>query len=403
MPTPAELLAQSLAKLRTANRIDGTRASYRKDNPGEYVSVMVYLDGGPRPGNVTSDMGMGLLLEEDARRALAPPPPPPPSGVSYPASYFTGPLGNRNPVPPKKGCFLGAELSMPGGAITWPQHIARVQQREADMGRKYDFLMIQDLQVVWPDNKLQWINDHGSIPVANYLDLGRNVTDVKNGLADATVNAFADHYAAMNFTVMLRLYHEFDAPAGYVWSAVGREADFVLAWKRIVDMFRTRGATNVGFWWCPNEGVNRAVINACYPGDTYVDWVGSDIYNFDSSGHSSPIHAGFAEFWELVDYNVSYGDNPGLVTQHERWGPRKPFVISETGSVVGLSGAAAKGQWYRNIPAAARNMEWLCGVAPFDVDWNGAGDTLVDHPVSVPAVYDGFKAMAADPYFNTRT
>lgn len=84
MATPAELLEQSLAKFRTANRIDGTRASYRRDNPDEYVSVMAYLDGGPRPGNVTSDMGLGLVLEEDARRALGvvepPPPPPPPSG-----------------------------------------------------------------------------------------------------------------------------------------------------------------------------------------------------------------------------------------------------------------------------------------------------------------------------------
>lgn len=90
MATPAELIAQSLAHYREANRIDGTRASYRKDNPGEFVSVMAYLDGGPRPSNVTSDMGLGLVLEEDARRALdpaepspPPPPPPPPPGDAY--------------------------------------------------------------------------------------------------------------------------------------------------------------------------------------------------------------------------------------------------------------------------------------------------------------------------------
>lgn len=80
MATPEELLSQSLAKLRSAKRVSGTSASYKKDNPGEYTKVIGYLDGGPRPSGVTTDMGMGLLLEEDARRAIdvvAPPPPPP--------------------------------------------------------------------------------------------------------------------------------------------------------------------------------------------------------------------------------------------------------------------------------------------------------------------------------------
>ena len=79
MPTPQELLAQSLAKLQTANRIDGTKNSYRKDMPGEYGKVVTtYLNGGARPTGVTSDMGMGLMLAEDARRALAGTQPPEP-------------------------------------------------------------------------------------------------------------------------------------------------------------------------------------------------------------------------------------------------------------------------------------------------------------------------------------
>jgi len=82
MPDAAYLLAQSLAKFRNANRIDGTRASYRKDNPAEYAKVIAYLDGSTRPTGVTSEMGVAFLLEEDARRALGvvEPPPPPPAG-----------------------------------------------------------------------------------------------------------------------------------------------------------------------------------------------------------------------------------------------------------------------------------------------------------------------------------
>lgn len=344
----------------------------------------------------------------------APPPPPPSTGVTYPASYFTGPLGARNPLPPKKGAFLGAELGLgPGPAITWAQYPGHVAKREADMGRKYDWLMISDFEWIWGDQKLKWIHEHGSIPVANQLELNMSVTDVAAGRADAQIDRAADHYAAMDFVVMLRLWHEFDAPPNsqgyYTWSAVGREADYVRAWKRVVDRFKARGADNVGFWWCPNEGVRRDVINACYPGDAYVDWVGSDWYNFSrhDGGHSSPIHAGHAEFWELFDYNVPYGDNPGLQTQHERWGPRKPFVISETNTVWDPAFPLRKGDWYRGIPAAARNMEHLCGVGIFDLNFTNeasmSGDSEVDYPLSVPEVYEGFKAMARDPWFNTRS
>lgn len=77
MATPGELLAQSLAKFRSAKRVSGASASYKKDNPNEYVKVIAYLDGGARPSGVTTDMGMGLLLEEDARRALVVPSPSP--------------------------------------------------------------------------------------------------------------------------------------------------------------------------------------------------------------------------------------------------------------------------------------------------------------------------------------
>ena len=71
MPTPAQLLAQSLAALRDAKHFSHTSNSYRKDNPNEYAKVLAYLDGGVRPAGVTSEMGKHALLEEDVRRALS--------------------------------------------------------------------------------------------------------------------------------------------------------------------------------------------------------------------------------------------------------------------------------------------------------------------------------------------
>ncbi len=85
MATPEELLAQALAKFQTANRIDGSRNSFKKDSPLEYQSVVAYLNGGSRP-QVASDMGVALALTEDARRALGvivePEPEPEPTPTS---------------------------------------------------------------------------------------------------------------------------------------------------------------------------------------------------------------------------------------------------------------------------------------------------------------------------------
>jgi hypothetical protein len=87
-------LELALAALRQANRIDGTRASYRKDSPSEYLAVLAYLDGGARPtGNLTL-MGQGLVLVEDERRgpSLPPPPPPPGSKLSWAPPALNNPV-----------------------------------------------------------------------------------------------------------------------------------------------------------------------------------------------------------------------------------------------------------------------------------------------------------------------
>ena len=121
--TPAELLTQALAKLQTANRIDGTKNSYRRDNSAEYAAVVSYLQGGSRP-NATSDMGVELVGVEDARRALAvapePEPEPPPVGLSVDRATMK-PVGGTvlrqddgSAADPRPGLWGTIEAAMPG-------------------------------------------------------------------------------------------------------------------------------------------------------------------------------------------------------------------------------------------------------------------------------------------------
>lgn len=68
-------LNEALQHLLKASRISGTKNSYKKDNPTEYGLVKTYIDGGPRPANVTTEMGLGLREVEDVLRADPPLPP----------------------------------------------------------------------------------------------------------------------------------------------------------------------------------------------------------------------------------------------------------------------------------------------------------------------------------------
>lgn len=74
-------------------------------------------------------------------------------------------------------------------------------------------------------------------------------------------------------------------------------ADFVDAWKRVVDIFRKEGVTNVAWIWTPvgfppppqNWGRDPN-WQAYYPGDDYVDWVGADLNDWGKPNWIDPIY-----------------------------------------------------------------------------------------------------------------
>jgi Glycosyl hydrolase family 26 len=347
--------------------------------------------------------------------------------ASCPASYFSGPLGSNNLIPNKPGAFL---IDAYGGIGTsWAQFQTGVLQREADMGRAFDGIGIHyDGGGTWggvfgmvdpayfSPRREQWAHDHGSFPAVTWTP-NYTISQMNNGAADAIWAKAANYFKTYNFPIMLRPFHEFDLP--YVpWAAVPSSKNgnvnscggpFNAAWQRMVNIFKANGATNVGFWWTPFEGADRNCVNLSYPGDAYVDWVGSDIYNVCLVGRTdqwcTPLHSGWAQFRELFNYTAL---GSLLKDTHTTWGPRKPYVVGETATWYDANYPSYKGTWFRNIPTAAKNMKYLRGIMLFDQDVSAnaadgpLGNYRVDNPTSNPDVYAGFKQMAADPWFNTR-
>lgn len=330
---------------------------------------------------------------------------------TYPASFYTGPLGSNNPVPADTA---GALLIMWSGVTgnTSQQQRDFHAQRMADCGRTWDGVQFQGTGLdVGGSLGEDWIHSYGMLPIHTW-NPGASTATILAGGANAAIDAEINRMKAHSYVVMIRLMHEFNE-AGTAYYGLANPTQFVAAWRYIVNRFHTQGANNVGFWWCPSERMGnpeRANINACYPGDAYVDWIGSDRYNTDD-GFSWPYASGWATFDQIVHYD--YYTNPSAVSMYTQWSPVKPFVIGETGTKYSGSDANRKANWFREVDSVGKaHMPNLRGVAFFDIDTipDEPHDWRVDHNQtaaqggshgSVDAVsYQGFKDLAAVARWN---
>jgi hypothetical protein len=263
--------------------------------------------------------------------------------------------------------------------------------------------------------KEQWAKDGGARFVAVSWNPEFTIQQMNNGDADAVWAKAASYWKSFSpLPIMLRTLVEFNSPVpkysvipnssnGYVDSC---GAPFRSAWKRMVDTFQKNGATNVGFWYNPYEDDPKCLIDS-YPGDQYVDWAGTDSYSScavaETSCWNTPLHPGWASFGDLFNYRGSCPDGQCRPNEHDVFGPRKPFVIGETGTKYDYGHPSAKGDYYSSVAAAARSMKYLRGISFFDQDVSAVEPTnnwMVDAPKSDPQVYERFKALARDPWFN---
>jgi glycosyl hydrolase family 26 len=132
------------------------------------------------------------------------------------------------------------------------------------------------------------------------------------------------------------------------WSAASSPSDFVGYWRQIVTTMRGV-APGLRFDWCPTLGLGALPTEQAWPGDAYVDYVGSDVYDqaWGANGAVIPDHterwnhllaqpygldwlAGFAAAhgksitlpeWGAISRPDGHGggDNPYFIQQMHRW------------------------------------------------------------------------------------
>jgi hypothetical protein len=112
-----------------------------------------------------------------------------------------------------------------------------------------------------------------------------SLRSIASGVMDSYFRAEALKAAAWGHPLMFRFGHEMNGD-WYPWSirAPGNSpALYVAAWRHLREVFRKAGALNVQWVWSPNVDYGGVPFEAMYPGDSYVDWVALDGYNWGTA------------------------------------------------------------------------------------------------------------------------
>jgi hypothetical protein len=203
----------------------------------------------------------------------------------------------------------------------------------------------------FPGAEVQGLLDQGITPIITWESMynGYSRLDpvqprlnaIINGSFDWYIDAFATKIKSYSGTVILRILHEFEGD-WYPWSLTENSQDpakYVAAYRHIVDRFRSAGASNVKWMWCLNAEpkpyrIYNYVVN-CYPGDTYVDIVATDIYNHPDIGTPD---------WKSFRYTMA--ESYYYLAKHYA---HKEIYVCEVGCRERNSGEPAgsqtKGQW----------------------------------------------------------
>jgi hypothetical protein len=172
----------------------------------------------------------------------------------------------------------------------------------------------------FPRGDADFIRNHGSIPVISWESYdGSNPESTKwgnitYGSFDGYIRKFAQDAKAWGHPFFLRFDWEMNGP----WTPYAHDGGaYAPMWRHVHDIFVQEGATNVTWVWCPNHDTSDSMpIEEYYPGDTYVDWVCMDGYNF-----------GTRESWSSwIGADAVFGDTYNHLS---RIAPSKPIMIGE--------------------------------------------------------------------------
>ncbi|MHB8512481.1 MAG: glycoside hydrolase family 26 protein [Actinomycetota bacterium] len=236
--------------------------------------------------------------------------------------------------PPAEGAFYWGDFRE--GA---PYDTAPIEKLHQQTGRWPAIVMwFQEWygEPVFDTLSATWLNARGIVPMVTWEPWkpelfggnGANQPEyslkrIASGAFDSYIKRYAEACRSYGGPLMIRLFHEMDG-FWYPWGGTvnGNTPQlFVASWRRIHDIFRAAGATNVTWIWSVNTlsvpFTPQNQIENYWPGSSYVDWVGATGFN---RGNTKP-----QTVWESFDQ--VYSDRYHRLLQFG-----KPVILSEMGA-----------------------------------------------------------------------
>jgi hypothetical protein len=189
---------------------------------------------------------------------------------------------------PASGVLFGAYVNDRAGL----SQLGTVQQLESMLGRK---LAIVNKYHPFSSTSFGYERDvlaGGRVPMVSWRGTdeapdANRAAKIARGDFDAAIARTADALAALRGRVLVRWNWEMDQDPGDR-QFIGSPSEFIAAWRRIVGIFRDRGAANVEFVWAPRAGsFSKGEGQAYFPGDAWVDWIGGSavpVSNYEAFG-----------------------------------------------------------------------------------------------------------------------
>lgn len=304
------------------------------------------------------------------------------------AALVTGSLETKSlayprALVPSTGALFGA-FAGPRGDETSRAAVLRL---ESQVGRK---LAIDHQYYKWdqpiPTGHQVWDAATGRLPFVNW---NAQKTDgsavswsaIAEGSQDGWIIQRTEAFKSFGSPIYVTFHHE---PENDL-TRFGTPDDYVAAFRHIVTLFRDQGVTNVAFVWTmmnwtfdPQSGRDPS---AYYPGDDYVDIIGSDGYNW-YPGRPGAVWESFQQLFENTNL---------FAVVHN-----KPWMAVETGVQEDPLQPGRKGQWFRDIVTTAEGWPLLKAVIYFDTIKEFAPNSW-NSDSSVSSI-EGFTALALDPY-----
>ena len=239
------------------------------------------------------------------------------------------------------------------------------------------------------------VRSRGSIPLLDWgswdYSLGATqpnfqLADIYGGAYDSYITSWATAAKAWGHPLFLRFDWEMNGWWQFPWAEQingNQPGDYVKAWRHVHDIFTQVGATKVTWVWCPNiVSAQSTPLASLYPGDSYVDWVAMDGYNFGTDKGNS---------WQ--NFAQVFGTTYSQLVQLT---PGKPIMIAETAS---SENGGSKAAWITDALTVQLPHNYPRIKALVWFDWND-GDSTLSWPIeSSTTSLSAFAAGVASSYY----